>query len=226
MGPTRAPHYIYTYEFCLSANFFQLSFISEQNGQKRGTFAAAKLPRNGGARQKTGFKGVENSLLGECKIGFFCYKFATFFLPHVVRVYNMRCSDEGLSRLVRVHGAAKSVLSWGTRRKCRGKVQKMKKNGVANGQANGVANGQANGVANGQAIEKVMANAEWPTTTTTATTTTISTTSSTKESVGDTPMPPACAGTQKVTRFVKPTEQEISDSCRQARMRINGKKMG
>ena len=28
-------------------------------------------------------------------------------------------------------------------------------------------------------------------------------------------MPPACAGTQKVTRFVKPTEQEVSDFCRE-----------
>ena len=36
----------------------------------------------------------------------FMKKFTTFFLPHVVRVYNMRCSDEGLSGLVRVHGAA------------------------------------------------------------------------------------------------------------------------
>ena len=34
-----------------------------------------------------------------------------------------------------------------------------------------------------------------------------------KESRGDTPQPPACVETKKVTRFVKPTEQEIIDYC-------------
>ena len=76
----------------------------------------------------------------------------------------------------------------------------------------------ANGVANGQAIEKVMANAEWPTATanTTATTTSSSTASSSvKESRGDTPMPPACVETKKSTRFVKPTEDEVREYCRE-----------
>ena len=75
-----------------------------------------------------------------------------------------------------------------------------------------------NGVANGQAIEKVMANAEWPTSTTTSTstsTTTTTSTSSNKENMGDTPMPPACVVTKKSTRFVKPTEQEVSEYCRE-----------
>ena len=53
----------------------------------------------------------------------------------------------------------------------------------------------ANGVANGQAIEKVMANAEWPTATanTTANTTASSTSSASLKNVrrGDTPQPPA-----------------------------------
>lgn len=33
--------------------------------------------------------------------------------------------------------------------------------------------------------------------------------------MGDTPTPPACVETKKSTRFVKPTEQEVSDYCRE-----------
>ena len=77
-------------------------------------------------------------------------------------------------------------------------------------------NGVANGVANGQAIEKVMANAEWPTTTSTSTTTSISTpTPINKESMGGTPMPPALAENKKSTRFIKPTEDEVREYCRE-----------
>ena len=36
-----------------------------------------------------------------------------------------------------------------------------------------------------------------------------------KENMGDTPMPPACAVNKKSTRFVKPTEQEVADFCRE-----------
>ena len=36
-----------------------------------------------------------------------------------------------------------------------------------------------------------------------------------KESMGDTPTPPACADDKKVTRFVKPTEQEVAEFCRE-----------
>ncbi len=35
------------------------------------------------------------------------------------------------------------------------------------------------------------------------------------ESMGDTPMPPALTNDKKLTRFVKPTEQEIIDYCRE-----------
>ena len=33
--------------------------------------------------------------------------------------------------------------------------------------------------------------------------------------MGDTPQPPACVETKKVTRFVKPTEDEVRDFCRE-----------
>ena len=36
-----------------------------------------------------------------------------------------------------------------------------------------------------------------------------------KESRGDTPMPPACVVNKKSTRFVKPTEDEVRDFCRE-----------
>ena len=35
------------------------------------------------------------------------------------------------------------------------------------------------------------------------------------EIMGDTPMPPACAGNKKSTRFVKPTEDEVREFCRE-----------
>ena len=57
-----------------------------------------------------------------------------------------------------------------------------------------------------------------PTSTSTSTSTATSSStssSSVKESRGDTPQPPACVETKKVTRFVKPTEDEVRDFCRE-----------
>ena len=59
-----------------------------------------------------------------------------------------------------------------------------------------------------------------PTSTSTATSTSTPTSSSTssssvRESRGDTPQPPALAENKKSTRFVKPTEQDIIDYCRE-----------
>ena len=66
----------------------------------------------------------------------------------------------------------------------------------------------------------VITDSEYPTATATANTTATTTSSSTssssvKESRGDTPQPPACVETKKVTRFVKPTEDEVRDFCRE-----------
>ena len=64
----------------------------------------------------------------------------------------------------------------------------------------------------------VITDSEYPTATanTTATTTASSTASaSVKESMGGTPMPPACAVNKKLTRFVKPTEDEVREFCRE-----------
>ncbi len=54
------------------------------------------------------------------------------------------------------------------------------------------------------------------TSTSTSTSTTTSTSSSSvKENMGDAPMPPAHAESKKVTRFVKPTEEEVAEYCRE-----------
>ena len=66
----------------------------------------------------------------------------------------------------------------------------------------------------------VITDCEYPTSTSTATSTSTTTSSSTssssvRERVGDTPTPPALADAKKVSRFVKPTEQDIIDYCRE-----------
>jgi hypothetical protein len=90
------------------------------------------------------------------------------------------------------------------------------KKGAANRWQNNFANGKGNGKTDGKGIRGV----KWPTSTSTSTSTSTTTSSSTssssvKERMGDTPMPPACVVTKKVPRFVKPTEQEVSEYCRE-----------
>ena len=80
----------------------------------------------------------------------------------------------------------------------------------------GSPNGSPNRSPNGSPID----DGKWPTATATANTTATTTSSSTssssvKESRGDTPQPPACVVTKKSTRFVKPTEDEVRDFCRE-----------
>ncbi len=82
----------------------------------------------------------------------------------------------------------------------------------------GAANRWQNNFANGKADGKGIRGVKWPTSTSTATstsTTTSTSTSSVKENMGDAPMPPAHDESKKVTRFVKPTEQDIIDYCRE-----------
>ena len=81
------------------------------------------------------------------------------------------------------------------------------KKGAAGRWQNNFANGKGNGKGNGKKCPLTL--------TPTLTLPLTPTLALNKESRGDTPQPPACVETKKSTRFVKPTEDEVRDFCRE-----------
>ncbi len=102
-----------------------------------------------------------------------------------------------INRIEKSEKISESFASLGKK----GAAKRWKKNNTANGEEYGDANGEA------------ITNPVWPPTPTPSPSPTPSPTPI--ESMGDTPMPPALTNDKKLTRFVKPTEQEVAEYCRE-----------